>query len=301
MERTGDVLGMKKTTYATPLNRRFEAADWVIWAVLFLVFLLTAYPFFYVLSLSVMPYEEYVKRAVHALPVGFTLLYFQQILDNPNLVRAFGVSLAKTIIGTTLSVVVTVMAGYALSRPQLRYGKLLTGLFIIPIFVSGGLIPAYLNIRNLGLLNTFWALVLPSLVSSFYLLIVRSHFVEYPQELIEAATIDGAQPFGVFRRVIWPTSTPIIATVAMLYGVAQWNEYFWPSILVQQNLQPASVLLQNMVTNRSVLQGLGIGIQMAPQSFIAAVAAVLIIPVLVVYPFLQRYVVTGIFVGSVKG
>jgi putative aldouronate transport system permease protein len=87
----------------------------------------------------------------------------------------------------------------------------------------------------------------------------------------------------------------------MLYGVAQWNEYFWPSILVQQNLQPASVLLQNMVTNRSVLLGLGVGIQMAPQSFIAAVAAVLIIPVLVVYPFLQRYVVTGILVGSVKG
>ena len=172
------------------------------------------------------------------------------------------------------------MAGYALSRPQLRYGKLLTALFIIPIFVGGGLIPTYLNIRNLGLLNTFWALVLPTAVSPFYLLIVRSHFVDYPQELVEAATIDGARPFGVFWRVVWPTSTPIIATMAMLYGVAQWNEYFWPSILVQQNLQPASVLLQNMVTNRSVLLGLGVGIQMAPQSFIAAVAAVLIIPVL---------------------
>jgi putative aldouronate transport system permease protein len=292
---------MKTATRHTPLNRRFEAADWVIWALLLLVFFVTAYPFFYVLSLSVMPYEEYVKRAIHALPAGFTLLYFQQILDNTSLVRAFGVSIAKTVVGTTLSVVVTVMAGYALSRPQLRYGKLLTALFVIPIFVGGGLIPTYLNIRNLGLLNTFWALILPTLVSSFYLLIVRSHFVEYPQELIEAATIDGAQPFGIFRRVIWPTSTPIIATMAMLYGVAQWNEYFWPSILVQQNLQPASVLLQNMVANRSTLQGLGIGIQMAPQSFIAAVAAVLIIPVLIVYPFLQRYVVTGILVGSVKG
>jgi putative aldouronate transport system permease protein len=286
---------------ATPLNRRFEAADWLIWAVLLLVFFVTAYPFFYVLSLSVMPYEEYVKRAIHALPAGFTLLYFQQILDNASLVRAFGISVAKTVLGTTLSVVVTVMAGYALSRPQLRYGKFLTALFIIPIFVGGGLIPTYLNIRNLGLLNSFWALILPTTVSAFYLLIVRSHFVDYPQELIEAATIDGSRPFGVFWRVVWPTSTPIIATMAMLYGVAQWNEYFWPSILVQQNLQPASVLLQNMVANRSVLQGLGVGIQMAPQSFIAAVAAVLIIPVLLVYPFLQRYVVTGILVGSVKG
>lgn len=283
------------------LVKRFEVADGVIWAVLLIVFLLTAYPFFYVLSLSVMPYEEYVKRAVHALPAGFTLLYFQQILDNASLVRAFGVSIAKTLVGTSLSVVVTIMAGYALSRPQLRYGRVLAGLFIIPIFVNGGLIPTYLNIRNLGLLNSFWALILPATISAFYLLIVRTHFFEYPQELIEAATIDGARPFGVFWRVVWPTSTPIIATMAMLYGVAQWNEYFWPSILVQQNLQPASVLLQNMVTNRSVLMGLGVGIQMAPQSFIAAVAAVMIIPVLLVYPFLQRYVVTGILVGSVKG
>jgi putative aldouronate transport system permease protein len=292
---------MAAPTNVSPLNKRFEAADAAILAVLFVVFLVTAYPFFYVLSLSVMPYEEYVKRAIHALPAGFTLLYFQQILGNASLVSAFGVSLAKTLVGTAISVVVTVMAGYALSRPQLRYGKLLTALFIIPIFVGGGLIPTYLNIRNLGLLNTFWALVLPTAVSPFYLLIVRSHFVDYPQELVEAATIDGARPFSVFWRVVWPTSTPIIATMAMLYGVAQWNEYFWPSILVQQNLQPASVLLQNMVTNRSVLLGLGVGIQMAPQSFIAAVAAVLIIPVLVVYPFLQRYVVTGILVGSVKG
>lgn len=292
---------MAAPTNVSPLNKRFEAADGAILAVLLLVFFITAYPFFYVLSLSVMPYEEYVKRAIHALPAGFTLLYFQQILGNASLVSAFGVSLAKTLVGTTISVIVTVMAGYALSRPQLRYGKLLTALFIIPIFVGGGLIPTYLNIRNLGLLNTFWALVLPTAVSPFYLLIVRSHFVDYPQELVEAATIDGARPFSVFWRVVWPTSTPIIATMAMLYGVAQWNEYFWPSILVQQNLQPASVLLQNMVTNRSVLLGLGVGIQMAPQSFIAAVAAVLIIPVLVVYPFLQRYVVTGILVGSVKG
>ena len=292
---------MAAPTSVSPLNKRFEPADGAILAVLLMVLLVTAYPFFYVLSLSVMPYEEYVKRAIHALPAGFTLLYFQQILGNASLVSAFGVSVAKTLVGTTISVVVTVMAGYALSRPQLRYGKLLTALFIIPIFVGGGLIPTYLNIRNLGLLNTFWALVLPTAVSPFYLLIVRSHFVDYPQELIEAATIDGARPFSVFWRVVWPTSTPIIATMAMLYGVAQWNEYFWPSILVQQNLQPASVLLQNMVTNRSVLLGLGVGIQMAPQSFIAAVAAVLIIPVLVVYPFLQRYVVTGILVGSVKG
>jgi putative aldouronate transport system permease protein len=183
----------------------------------------------------------------------------------------------------------------------LKFGRLLTFLFIAPVFLQSGLIPAYLNIRSLGLLNSFWALILPGVISPFYILITRTFFVDYPQELIEAATIDGATEFGIFWRVVWPTSIPIIATLAMLYGVGHWNEYFWSSILVQADLHPASVLLQDMVSNRSVLQGLGLGVQMAPQSFVAAVAALLIIPMLIVYPFLQRYVVQGILVGSVKG
>ncbi|HVO70962.1 MAG TPA: carbohydrate ABC transporter permease [Aggregatilineaceae bacterium] len=265
------------------------------------VLVVTAYPFFYVLFMSVMPYENYVKSSIHALPSGFTATYFQQILQDTRLTGAYEVSILKTAAGTLLSVIVTVMGGYALSRTQLKYGRFLTVLFLIPLFTNSGLIPAYLNFQSLGLLNTFWVLILPGVAAPFNLFIARTFFSDFPQELIEAATIDGASQFGIFWRVVWPTSTPIIATLAMLYGVAHWNEYFWPSILVQSNLQPASVLLQNIVANRSVLQGLGLGIQMAPQSFIAAVAALLIIPVLVAYPFVQRYVVTGILLGSVKG
>jgi putative aldouronate transport system permease protein len=282
-------------------ERRFNPAKTSIYLVLMVVFIVSAYPFFYVLFLSVMPYENYVQQAIHALPSGFTTTYYQQILADSRLVNAFTVSIAKTLVGTALNVVVTTMAGYALSRPRLKFGRLLAVLFVAPIFLNAGLIPGYLNIRALGLLNTFWALILPGMVSPFYVLITRTFFQGYPQEIIESATIDGAHQFVIFWRVVWPTSIPIIATLAMLYGVGHWNEYFWPSILVQQNLHPASVVLQNMAQNRSVLQGLGQGIQMAPQSFIAAVAALLIIPVMVVYPFLQRYVVRGILVGSVKG
>ena len=217
------------------------------------------------------------------------------------MVHAFVIAALKTAVGTVLSVIVTILGGYALSRPGLKYSRLLMVLFLIPLFIGAGIIPYYLNIRSLGLLNTFWALILPGVVSPFYIFITRTYFIDYPPELLEAARIDGASQWGTFWRIVWPTSTPIIATLAMLYGVGQWNEYFWSSILVQQDLQPASVLLQNIVNNRSVLQGLGQGIQLAPQSFIAAVAALLIIPMLVLYPLLQRYVVRGIFVGSVKG
>jgi putative aldouronate transport system permease protein len=293
---------MAALAHSQPMHweKRFSFSRFVIYLVLIAVFLVTAYPFFYVLFLSVMPYEQFISKPVHFLPAGFTTLYFEQIIGDVRLFRAFQISILKTVLGTSLSVVVTVMGGYALSRPQLRFGRFLNFLFLIPIFASAGLIPSYLNIRSLGLLNTFWVLILPGMVAPFYLFLTRTYFTNYPQELIEAAVIDGASPFGTFWRVVWPTSTPIIATLAMLYGVGHWNEYFWPSILVQSDLQPASVLLQNMITSRSVLSGLGQGVQMTPQSFIAAVAAMLIIPILVLYPLLQRYVVAGILVGSVK-
>lgn len=292
---------------ARPVRRRLSwRRQWtlgqvLIWIVLSLIFVVAAYPFFYVLSLAVMPYEEYVKQPVHYGPSGFTLRNFQEILRDQRLVKAYQISILKTVIGTVLNVVATMMAGYALSRRQLKYRRVLTLLFLVPMFFGGGLIPYYLVIRSLGLLNSFWALVLPGLVAPFYLFIVRSYFLGYPEEMIEAATMDGAGQFGVFWRIVWPTSTPMIATIALLYGTGHWNDFFWPSILVQQDLQPAIVVLQQITSNRSMLLGLGLGQQLASQSFIAAMAAIVIIPILVVYPFIQRYVVSGILIGSLKG
>ncbi len=285
----------------TTKKHRFSLVQILIFLMLLLIFLMAAYPFFYVLSLSVMPYEEYVRRPIHIGPSGFTLVYFQEIFRDPRLINAFQISILRTISGTALNVVATIMAGYALSRPGLKFSRALTFLFIVPLFFSGGIIPYFLTIRTLGLLNTFWALIIPGLVSPFYLFVVRAYYRNYPQEIIEAATMDGASQFGIFWRVIWPTSIPMIATIALLYGTGHWNEYFWSSILVQQNLHPVPVVLNSIMNNRSMLQGLGLGTQLTPQSFIAAVSATLIIPVLIVYPFLQRYVVTGILVGSVKG
>ncbi len=272
-----------------------------IMLVLVLVFLVAAYPFFYVLSLAFMPYENYVSQPIHYGPSGFTTLYFQELFRDPRLINAFQISIARTVVGTSLNVVATMMAGYALSRPKLKYGRLLTFLFLVPMFFNGGIIPYFLTIRAVGLLNTFWALVLPNLVSPFFLFIVRSYYVSYPQEIIEAATMDGASQIGTYWRVVWPTSLPMIATIAFLYGTGHWNEYFWAGILVRPELHPAPVLLNSIMNTRSMLQGLGLGTQLTPQSFIAAVAATLIIPVLFVYPFLQRFVVRGILVGSVKG
>jgi putative aldouronate transport system permease protein len=281
-------------------RRTWTPGHLAIWVVLILVLLLMIYPFFYTVSLAVMPYSEYVRQPIHAWPSGFTLTYFEQILRDARLLRAYQISVLKTLIGTTLNVIATTMAAFALSR-RLKLRRPLTMLFIVPLFFSGGLIPYYLVIRGIGLLNTFWALVLPGLVAPFLFFLVRAFFLQYPEEVIEAARVDGAGYFTIFWRIVWPTSTPIIATVALLYGTGHWNDYFWPSILVQAPLHPAIVVLQNITTNRSMLQGLGLGQQFAQASFIAAMAVIIIIPILVVYPFVQRYLIRGIMIGSLKG
>ena len=214
-----------------PWERRVTLGGVLIILALVLVLVVTGYPFFYIFFLAVMPYDAFVRQSVHLLPAGFTLEYFGQILSDSRLVAAFGVSIVKTVLGTALSVVVTTLAGYALSRPQLRGRKFLTFLFLVPLFVSGGLIPFFLVIRALGLLNTFWALVLPGLVSSFNFFIVRAYFQDYPQEVIEAATVDGASPFAVFWRIVWPTPPRLsprspcstgLATGTITSGPAFW-------------------------------------------------------------------------------
>jgi len=281
-------------------SRRLTGGDIAIYSFLALVFFASAYPIFYVLSLAVMPYEDYLRHAIHAWPSGFTLTYFREIFRDRLLLNGFKMSLLKTVVGTSLSVVFTAMTAYALSRRQLRLGRPLSVLFLIPMFVSGGLIPYYLAIRATGLMNTFWALVIPGLVGPFTMFVMRAYFAAFPEEIIEAATIDGAGAFGVFWRVVWPTSTPIIATMALLIGTDHWMEFFWPALLVGPELQPATVVLQSIMSTRSVIQGLGLGVRLTPESFIAAVATTLILPILAVYPFLQRFVVRGIMLGSIK-
>jgi putative aldouronate transport system permease protein len=272
-----------------------------IYFVLSIVFLIMFYPFFYVVSLAVMPYEEYVRRSVHAFPVGFTALYFRQIFDSPELSRGFLISFSRTAVGVVLSVLVTSMAGYVLARRRIAFTGLITFLFLIPMFFNAGIIPTFLTVRALGLLNTFWALILPMLAAPMWVFIARAYYVGFPPSLIESVYLDGGGEFRIFWSIVWPTSQPIAATLAVMYGTFHWNEYFWSRILVQSDLWPATVHLYQILNQQEVLQGLGVGVRLVQQSFIAAVAAVLIVPVLVFYPFLQRFVVQGIMVGSVKG
>jgi putative aldouronate transport system permease protein len=282
-------------------GKKFTIEDVFIYLFLFVIFLITFYPFFYTLTLAVMPYDNYIKQTIHLYPTGFTLSAFREIFTAPNLARAFANSLLKTVLATSISVVLTVMTGYGLSRKGLKLSKVLIGFFVIPMWFGGGLIATYLVIRAVGILNTFWAMIIPGLVGSFGVFLVRAYYREYPQEIIEAAIVDGADHFQVFWQIIWPTSQPIIATMALLIGTGQWNDFFWPSLVVPVEWQPATVMLQKLAQTRSVYQSMGLGLKSVPQSFIAAIASMLIIPVLAVFPFLQKYVIKGMLIGSIKG
>ena len=292
-----------KNVVRNNFKAQFNLGDVFIYLVLALVVLATAYPFFYVFSLSVMPYKNYLQQPVHLGPSGFTLAYYQQILLNPSLMRSFGISILKTVVGTILNVTATLTAAWALSRKELPMARAITIFIFIPLYIGGGLIPYFLVINSLGLLNTFWALVVPSFVDPFLLLIARAYFLGFPQELIDAALVDGAGHLRIFASLVWPTSWPIIATLMTLYGIGHWNSYFWPSILVQSNLQPAIVLLQGIVASERAQTALGLNITKqagAYQSFVAAMTVLLVIPMLAVYPFTQRYLVKGIMLGAVK-
>lgn len=283
-----------------PWSRRLSLGLFIIYVVLGIIFIIMFYPFFYTLSLAVMPYKEYVKTPVHLWPRGFTLQYFQSISKEHELAQGFLVSILRTIVGSSLGVVVTAMAGYSLSRRKLGYRHLLTFLFIIPLFFNPGIIPFFLTVRATGLLNTFWALVIPFLALPMWVFISRAYYLSFPEEIIESVYLDGGGEFRAFWLVIWPASTPLLATLAIMYGSFHWNEYFWSRILVRRELWPATVHLYNILQTREILQSVGVSVSLVHESFIAAIAALLIIPVLIIYPYLQRYVVKGIMLGSVK-
>lgn len=282
-------------------SNKFSPSNLLIYGFLGIVACLSFYPFLYVLSLAVMPYENYIKSSVHFFFDGFTLEYFENVLRDKEIFAAFMRSIIRVVVGTTLNVGVTMLVAYALSRKGLKYGKLLTMLFLIPMYFNAGLIPYYTTLNTYGLTNKFLVLILPGLVSPMLFFIAKSNLAAFPEEVLEAARVDGAGPLRIFIKILCPCSIPIITTLVMMYGLGHWNEYFWTRILVKSDMWTAPAYLYGMVNSKITLQGIGVGTQMEMQSYVSAVAALLILPVIIAYPLLQKHIVKGMTVGAVKG
>ncbi len=290
--------------YDTPADRALIVLDYVL---LVLVAVVMLYPFWEQLVLSLSPREEALRSGLHVFTLNPSLSGYGRVLTTPNIIRAFGNSAIRVAGGTVVSVLLTALCAYPLSKHYFPLNRFFTALILFTMMFSGGIIPSYLLIKSLHLMNTRWALILPGAVSAWNLIIMRNFLKSLPVSLEESARIDGASEFMVWRRIVLPLSKPVLATVALWVAVGHWNAYFDALIyLTNQRKTVIQVTLRWILLEGQTDLVTGGGPELygqnapTPDIVKAAIIMVSTLPIVIVYPFLQRYFVTGIMLGSVK-
>ncbi|WP_127585631.1 carbohydrate ABC transporter permease [Paenibacillus koleovorans] len=279
----------------------------ILYPLLILLTISIVLPFWTLLVDSLSTPDGVRRLGFHFWPDRFNFEAYTEVLKQRNIGRAYVNTITRTVLGTFLVVMVSFCAGFALSRRKLPFRRTITVLIVFTMFFGGGLIPYYLLIRSLGMLDTFWVLIIPGLFSGFYILIVRNFLMAIPDELEESALIDGANEMTIAFRIFLPLSGPVIATVAIFEAVHQWNEWFGAMIFTRsQELQVMQlllrrILLENQLNALMEIDDPSIAANLTPESVRAALIFVAIGPIIAVYPFVQKYFVTGITAGAVKG
>ncbi|MBP1915496.1 carbohydrate ABC transporter permease [Lederbergia galactosidilytica] len=271
------------------------------------------YPLIYIVSASISDPATVNSGEMWLLPKGVTFEGYKIIFDNPDIWKGYLNTIFYTVLGTVINLAVTIPAAYALSRRDFAGRGLLMGMFVLTMFFSGGLIPTYLVVKNLGLIDTVWSMVLPNAAAVWNIIVARVFFqTSIPKELEEAAIIDGCSNFKMFAKIILPLSMPIIAVMALFYGVGHWNGYFNALIyLSDKALYPLQLVLreilvlQEMSSNSTEISS-SLAEAMNSKQQLAAVIkyGVMIVstlPIIIIYPFLQRFFVKGVMIGSLKG
>ncbi|MGO2721398.1 MAG: carbohydrate ABC transporter permease [Brachybacterium tyrofermentans] len=275
--------------------------------VLVLMCALMLYPFVMLLAQSFSSAGAINAGKVSIFPVDFNIDTYKAVADNGAFWRSYGNTVVYTVIGTTIAMVLTTTYAFVLSKKHLRGRGLLIGIAVFTMFFNGGIVPNYVLISSLGMKNTMWAVILPPALSVFNLLVMKAFFENLPTELEEAAHIDGLTWFGIFFRIVLPLSKAVIATMVLFYSVQYWNDWFAAFLYLDKtDLFPVTLFLRNLIAGASTAASEGAAASGASVSDINAniqsVTMILIlIPILCVYPFVQRYFVSGIMLGSVKG
>lgn len=269
---------------------------------------ITLYPIWYVLINAFNDGKDAMLGNIYWWPRMFTFKNFEAVFASPGIMRAMWITVAKTAIGVVAHVFFTAMVAYALSRKDLIGGKIYILMGTVTLFFAGGLIPSYLLMRDLHLLENFWVYIIPVLFSFYDLIILMTFFREIPDGLEEAARIDGANDWSIFLRIVLPVSMPVLATIALFHGVYQWNDYFTGMIYINnEGMQPIQTYLYRVVAQSSsnqmmvAVQGSALTKTVTSQSIKLATMVVTTLPIVFVYPFLQRYFVKGMMIGSIKG
>lgn len=270
--------------------------------------LLVIYPLVFVVSASLSNPQYVISGEMWLWPKEFTLDAYEKVFKNKDIITGFMNTVKYTVAGTVLNVIMTILAAYPLSRRDFKGRGLIMAFIVFTIFFSGGLIPTYLLIKDLGMLNTFWVMIIPNAVAVWNIIIMRTFFQSIPHELQESAMIDGCSNFRILWNIVLPLSFPVIAVMVLFYAVGHWNSYFQALIYLQdQEKFPLQLILRQILIQGQTDDM----IQTTSESFLAqqlsveglkyAVLIVANLPMLMLYPFLQRYFVKGVMIGSLKG
>jgi putative aldouronate transport system permease protein len=287
---------------------KYTVGDYIIGIVMVLICFLALYPVWYTIIISFNDSNDALRGGIYWLPRKFSLESYKTVFQDKTIIRAFGVTILRTVIGTVSSVFFTAMVGYAFSKKHIMGNKVYTIIGTITMFFGGGLIPYFITLKNLGLYDSFWVYIIPSLFSFYNMIIFMSFFRELPAGLEESAKLDGANDMLIFIKIIIPLSMPVIATIALFNGVYHWNDYFAGVMYINKAaLQPIQTYLYRVVASASASKAVvsmpaGVSAQqVSSQSVRLATMVVTTFPIMCVYPFLQKYFVKGMLIGSIKG
>ena len=281
----------------------FDAANIVFLLVLAVTML---YPFVYIVNISLSTPAEAMRGGLHLWPEGVSLAAYKAVFSDSILVRAFANSIVRTVLGTVLTVLCCAVAAYPLSRRETPFRRSITLFILFTMVFSGGLVPTYLLVRGLGLLDTMAALILPVLLSAFNIVIIKNFFQSIPESYVEAARIDGAGEWRILFQVFIPLSGPVLATVGLWTAVMHWNSWFDAMLYISSdNKQVLQTMLQRIVIDSSTAfleSGMSAekAASVTTQTIKAATTVVTVLPILLCYPFLQRFFTKGIMLGGVK-
>lgn len=286
------------------MRKKITAIDIILLLVFLIIIVITLYPFLNVLAISFNDATDTIKNINFIIPRMFTLSNYKYVFKDSDFIMPFVTSVSRTLIGTLIGVVTTSMLAYTLSRKDFVFHKPFTILFVVTMYVGGGLIPEYLLImRTLHLGNNFLVYIIPGMIWVYNMILVRSYIDGLPTALQEAARIDGANDFQIWYKIVMPLCTPVIATIALYYAVGQWNAFMDTYLYAQKlpTLQFKMYEIMNQATMKLDVHGSSnVTTAITPMSIRMAVTVVATLPIVIVYPFLQKYFIGGMTLGSVK-
>ena len=288
-------------------RRRFSLFSTLNYAFFVLISLVMLFPLWNVIVISLTDYREYVMNPLMLFPKQISWEAYNYIFSNNELLLALRVSVLTTLSGTAISMAVSVACAYALSKRHMPGRNLFLTLILFTMFFNGGIIPHFLLIKDLGMYDTFWALILPNAINTWYLIIMKNYFANLPEALEESARIDGANDLIILFRIVLPISMPIIATFLLFYGVDRWNEWWSAMMYINDTKKyPLQLMLRNLIVMNFSSASMATSYAQDNASFVAkenikmATAVVAVVPIAVVYPFLQKYFAKGVMVGAIK-